>query len=113
MRHNLLVVALVALAAPLAATGEEAAPAKSGGTVLALETTRGKDVLVRVDSDSLRPVSRRLAIGGHVYAWSFSPDGRRVALGVDRLGGVLIVDVRRLRRLGRIPTWSGGIAALA
>jgi hypothetical protein len=113
VRHAVFVLALVALAAPLAATGEEAIPRKSGGTVLALETTRGKDFLLRVDRDSLRPVSRRLAIGGHVYAWSVAPDGRRVALGVDRPGIVLIVDVRRLRRVGRIATWSGGIAALA
>jgi hypothetical protein len=113
MRHAVLALAVLALAAPVTATGDLAAPAKSTATVLAIETSRGKDYLVRVDRETLRPVSRHLAVGGHAYAWSFSPDGRRLALGVDRANGVRIVDVRRLKRIGQIRTWSGGISALA
>jgi hypothetical protein len=113
VRPALLVFAVVAVAAPVAATGEHVAPAKTGGTVLAVETAKGRDFLVRVDRESLRPVSRRVALGGHGYAWSLSPDGRRLAVGVDRANGVRIFDVRKLKRLGQIPTWSGGIRTIA
>jgi hypothetical protein len=113
VRPAVLVLALVALAAPLSATGEHASAEKTPRTVLAIESSRGGDFLVRVDANSLRPVSKRLALGGHAYAWSLSPDGRRLALGVDRARGVRIIDLRRMKRIGRIETWSGGIAALA
>jgi hypothetical protein len=113
VRAALVVFALVALAAPLGASGEQAGPVKVAGAVLAIESSRGQDYLVRVDATSLRPLSKRLALGGHAYAWSFSPDGRRLALGVDRVHGVLIVDVRRMKAIGRIQTWSGGISTLA
>jgi hypothetical protein len=114
MRLALLAFVVLALAAPVAATGDLAVRDKiGGGTVLAIESSRGQDFLLRVDRQSLRPVSKRLALGGHAYAWSFSPDGRRLALGVDRASGVRIVDVRRLRRLGQVRTWSGGISAIA
>jgi hypothetical protein len=113
VRHAILVLALVALAAPLSATGEEAVPGKTAGTVLAIQTSRGQDYLVRVDAESLRPVSKRLALGGHAYAWSFSPDGRRLAIGFTQTHGVRIVDVRRLKPIGRIQTWGGGISVLA
>jgi hypothetical protein len=113
MRLAVLALVVLALAAPVAATGDLTAPQKVGGTVLAIESSRGQDFLVRVDSRSLRPISKRLALGGHASAWSFSPDGRRLALGVDRVDGVRIVDVRRLKHLGRVRTWSGGISALA
>jgi hypothetical protein len=113
VRLAVLVLAVVALAVPLSAPGEHASPEKTTGTVLAIESSRGGDFLVRVDANSLRPVSKRLALGGHAYAWSLSPDGRRLALGVDRAHGVRIVDLRRMKRIGRIQTWSGGIAALA
>jgi hypothetical protein len=113
VRQTLLVLALVALAAPLAATGEEAVPAKTSGTVLAIDTVRGKDFLVRVDRQSLRPVSRRLALGGHAYAWSLSPDGRRLVVGVDGAYGVRIIDLRRMKRIRTIQTWSRQIRTLA
>jgi hypothetical protein len=113
VRPALLVLALVALAAPVAATGEQAAPAKVKGTVLATEWSRAQDFLVRVDADSLRPVSKRLPLGGRVSAWSFSPDGRRLAIGFTQTHIVRIVDVRRMKPIGRIPTWSGWIRALA
>jgi hypothetical protein len=113
VKAAVVVFALVALAAPLGASGEQAAPVKVAGTVLAIESSRGQDYLVRLDANSLRPLSKRLALGGHAHAWSFSPDGRRLALGVDRVRGVRIVDVPRMKFVGRIQTWGGGIAALA
>jgi hypothetical protein len=113
MRHALLVLALVALAAPLAATGDETVPTKTRGTVLAIDTVRGKDFLVRVERESFRPVSKRLALGGHAYAWSLSPDGRRLVVGVDGAFGVRIIDLRRMKRIRTIQTWSREIRTLA
>jgi hypothetical protein len=112
MKNALLALAVVALAVPVAATGDQLAEQKVAGGVLAIESSRAGDLLVRVDAQTLKPRSKGLALGGHAFAWSFSPDGRRLALGVGRQG-VVIVDARRMKRLGRIPTWSGGIASLA
>jgi len=113
MRLAVLAFAAVALAAPVTATGDLAAREKPAGTVLAIESSRGQDYLVRVDRESLRAVSKRVAVGGHAYAWSLSPDGRRLALAVDRANGVRVFDARRLKRLGHVRTWSGGISAIA
>jgi hypothetical protein len=107
------VLAIVALAAPVAATGDEMSPAKTTGAVLAIDGARGQDYLVRLDADTLRPVSKRVALGGHAFAWSVSPAGRWLAVGVDRARGVVIVDLRRMKVVRQIRTWSGGIAALA
>lgn len=113
MRLGLLFAALAALSAPMAATGDPAAAEKTPASVLALGRSGRTDFLVRLDGESLRPISRRLPLAGHAYAWSFSPDGTRVALGVDRALGLRIVDVGRLKRLARIRTWNGDIYALA
>jgi hypothetical protein len=113
VRSAVLVLAVVALAAPLSATGEQATPAKTAATVLAIESSRAQDFLVRVDAASLRPVSKRVALGGYTYAWSFSPDGRRLAIGFSQTHGVRIVDIRRMKAIARIPTWGYGIRSLA
>jgi hypothetical protein len=113
VRHAFLVLVVIALAVPVTATGEQAAPVKTTGAVLAIESSRAQDFLVRVDAASLRPVSKRLSLGGHAAAWSFSPDGRRLAIGFIQTHIVLIIDVRRMKPIARIPTWSGGIRALA
>jgi hypothetical protein len=108
-----LALAVVALGAPVAATGEGALPVKMTGTVLAIESSKAQDFLVRVDANSLRPVSKRLPLGGHAYAWSFSPNGRQLAIGFTQRHGVRIIDVRRMKPVARVPTWSGGIGTLA
>jgi hypothetical protein len=113
VRLILVGVVLVALIAPVAATGDLASSGKAPDTVLALGRSTRSDFLVRLDGVSLKPLSRRLSLGGHSYAWSFSPDNKRLALGVDRALGIRIVDVRRLRRVGRIETWNGDVQALA
>jgi hypothetical protein len=68
---------------------------------------------VRVDGRSLEQSSRRLNLGGLAGAWSFSPDGRRLAVGVDRVHGFRIVDVRRLRNVAHVLTWSAAISTVA
>jgi hypothetical protein len=56
-------------------------------------------MLARLDPLSLRPVSARVRLGEYHDAWSLSPDGERVALGISA-GESLISPYRRLR--GRI-----------
>jgi hypothetical protein len=116
MRLVVAACALAVLLLPSAAAGERVAPGartKTPESVLALERAHRSDFLVRVDGNSLRPLTRRLMLGGHAYAWSLSPDGKRVALGVDRALGIRIVDVRRLKRAGTVRTSNGNIFALA
>jgi hypothetical protein len=113
VRHAFVLLVAIALAAPVTATGERAARVKTTGRVLAIESSRPQDFLVRVDANSLRRVSKRLPLGEHATAWSFSPDGRRLAIGFVQTHIVKIIDVRRMKPIARIPTWSGGVRALA
>jgi hypothetical protein len=72
-------------------------------SVLAFHQTRDSANLVRADAATLRPrPGPRLMIAGHTQAWSFSPNGRLLALGDNMGGEVWLVDTRRLRLAGRI-----------
>lgn len=104
MRHALLVLALVALAAPVAATGDRASMQRTPRTVLAIEPGPVGNYLVRLDAHSLKPLSKRVWLGGYVSAWAFSPDGRRLALAGRDDGVIHIVDTRRLRHLPALRT---------
>ena len=105
MRHAVVLLGLVALAVPVAAAGDRASPAKSSGTVLALEWGKRGDTLVRLDRRTLAPTSSRLKLGGRTtLGWTFSPDGRRLAVGVIPAHGLRIVDVRRMKIVGRVWT---------
>jgi hypothetical protein len=113
VRRAVVVLAALALVAPVAATGDRAWSWKTPSKVLGMERSKRTDFLVRLDGRSLEPSSRRLSLGGFTYAWSFSPDGRRLAVGVDRVHGFRIVDVRRLRNVAHVQTWSAAISTLA
>jgi hypothetical protein len=78
--------------------------ATSPHSLLAFQTGRhGDQHLVRVDPLSLRPHrGPRLIVTGHGFGWSYSPDGRVLALGDDSGGEVFLVDRRRLRMTGRV-----------
>ena len=53
-------------------------------------------------------------VAGHSFGWSFSPDGRLLALGDNSGGEVWLVDTRRLRLSGRISAADyGGVLATA
>jgi hypothetical protein len=78
-------------------------------------------ILARLDPLSLEPVSRRVEVGEYHHAWSLSPDGSRLALGVSSGGsylspsrrierriGIMIVDVQAMKVVGEVAT---GIAA--
>jgi hypothetical protein len=72
-------------------------------------------ILARFDPLSLEPVSRQVPVGEYHNAWSASPDGSHLALGVSAPGrtgrvGVLIVDLKAMKVVRRIET---GIAAEA
>jgi hypothetical protein len=70
--------------------------------------------LARVDATTLKASpGRRVALGRNTGAWAFSPDGRTLAIGVDRALGVRFVDVRAMRRLVDVRTRNGDVLALA
>ncbi len=105
---------LAALA--LAAFGVAAAQPQSSPRPLGLKSTasphsllafafgrHGDQHLVRVDPLTLRQRrGPRLAVTGHALGWSFSPEGRVLALGDNSGGEVFLVDPRRLRLTGRV-----------
>jgi hypothetical protein len=105
VRYAVLLLALIALGTPLAAAGDRATPAKTSGTVLAIQQGTRGDVLVRLDRRTLAPTSRGLKLGGRAnLGWAFSPDGRRLAVGVLPIHGLRIVDVSRMKKIGRVWT---------
>lgn len=89
--------------------------AKRPATVLALRPIERRGiVLVRLDRRTLAPASkRRVIVGESLGAWALSPDGRRVAVGVEEALGVRIVDAVKMRRLGSIGTRNGQVRAMA
>lgn len=112
MRHVLLVLAFVALAAPVAATGDRAAPLKPGGKVLAVESTKQTSFAVRLDARTLKPVSKRVSLNGFASAWAYSPDRRLLAVCIQKVG-IRILDARSLRRVAVIPYWNRGFSLLS
>jgi hypothetical protein len=105
VRHAVVLLGLVALVVPVAAAGDRASPARTSGTVLAIQREKRGDVLVRLDRRTLAPTSGRLRLGGRAnLAWAFSPDGRRLAVGVIHTHGLRIVDLRRMKIVGRVWT---------
>jgi hypothetical protein len=114
VRHALLLLALVALAAPVAATGDRAAPLrlKPSGKVLAVESTKETAFLVRIDARTLKRVSKRVSLEGFASAWAYSPDRRRLAIGIQKVG-IRILDARSLRRVATIRYWNQGFSLLS
>jgi hypothetical protein len=98
-------VALLALgvADPTTRVAQDRPAAKRPATVLAiLSAGRSGSELVRLHRGSLKPVrGRRVALGPNPGAWALSPDGKRLAIGVERALGVRIVDVTRMQRSAR------------
>lgn len=84
--------------APTSRTGRSTAPPTTLLGVRGIPNTTAV-MLARLDPLSLRPVSTPVRVGEYHDAWSLSPDGSRVALGISA-GESLISPSRRLR--GRI-----------
>jgi hypothetical protein len=69
--------------------------------------------LVRVAPISLRPLpGRRLPLRTPLEAWASSPDDRRLAAVTDRASELHLVDVDRMRMLGRVRTSTRGSPAV-
>jgi hypothetical protein len=99
-------VALVAVCAGSATAAD--AP------LLALSAKRPGVALVRVHPETLRELpGARVPLGHASGAWSFSPDGSRLAIGSYKALGLRIVDARRLRVVRDIQTRNGSIAFAA
>jgi len=74
-------------------------------------------ILARLDPLSLEPVSRQLQLGEYHNAWSLSPDGTQLALGISAPGesgriGIVIVDPEEMKVVREIET-GGAAEALA
>lgn len=90
-------VAAAGLAALVPSTSAEARPAPFAG-IVSNPLTGVRTLVGCFDPLSLRATSPPVVIGEYHHAWSVSPDGRRVALGISAPGetariGVRIVDL--------------------
>ena len=112
-----LVVGALALgvASPTKTASSTERAAKPPATVLALRPVERRGIeLVRVDRRTLASVStRRVLVGKSAGAWALSPDGTRVAVGVEEALGVRVLDAMKMRRLRSVATRNGEIQALA
>jgi hypothetical protein len=77
-------------------------------------------VLARLDPLSLEPVSRQVHVGEYHDAWSLSPDGLQLAVGISAPGrtgriGILIVDLDAMKIVRKVETgiFAGALAWLA
>lgn len=133
-RLPLLGAAAAALAGLVACGGAERAlpPPCGGATVASTEiatAARGEPllgmlmlpdtsvILARLDPLSLEPVSRQVELGEYHDAWSLSPDGRELALGISAPGesgriGIVIVDPEQMKVVREIEA-GGAAEALA
>jgi hypothetical protein len=113
----LLLVGLVGLgiASPTETAASRERAAKPPATVLAWRWVNRRGVeLVRLDRRSLGIASkRRVLVGKSTSAWARSPDGKRIAVGVDEALGIRIVDAIKMRRAGAVGTRNGQVRAMA
>jgi hypothetical protein len=113
----LLLVGLLGLgiASPTETAANREKAAKPPATVLAWRPVNRRGVeLVRLDRRSLGIASkRRVLVGKSTSAWARSPDGRRIAVGVDEALGIRVIDAIKMRRAGAIGTRNGQVRAMA
>jgi hypothetical protein len=128
MRRWVLAGGLLVMAGPLAAKLPAPDAGVPGGTTprpLYGVTWQGWLGLVRIDPDTLRPLSgRRVRLAGEPLGWSFAPDRSRVVLSSAAQGAKLrLIDLRSMRALGDVEvtrrgsavatTWAGPRRVLA
>jgi hypothetical protein len=87
-------------------------PAARPAVLLGVARDDGVHRLVRVAPMSLRPLpGRRLRLQGPLEAWALSPDDRRLAAVTDRASVLQLIDVQRMRTVGRVRTLTRGSPA--
>jgi hypothetical protein len=87
-------------------------PASRPAVLLGVAHDAGGSKLVRVAPVSLRPLpGRRLRLQKPVEAWALSPDDRRLAAVTDRASVLQLIEVERMRTVGRVRTLARGSPA--
>jgi hypothetical protein len=87
-------------------------PAAPPAVLLGVAHEDGARWLVRVAPVSLRPLpGRRLRLQAPFEAWVLSPGDRRLAAVTDRASVLQLIDVQRMRLLGRVRTGARGSPA--
>jgi hypothetical protein len=115
-RYAFAAVALVCGVALVTGAGLEmttgGGPAARPAVLLDVAHDDGVHKLVRVAPVSLRPLpGRRLRLHGPLEAWALSPDDRRLAAVTDRASVLQLIDVERMRTVGRVHTLARGSPA--
>ena len=88
--------------------GQAARPAM----LLGVARDDGVHKLVRVAPESLLPLpGRRPRLQGQIEAWALSPDDRRMAAVTGRASVLQLIDVKRMRTVGRVRTRARGSPA--
>jgi hypothetical protein len=105
----------VGIASPTDTGARHVRMGKKPSTVVAMRSApRSSVALLRLDRRTLAPVGkRRVALGQSPGAWAVSPDGKRLAVGVEEALGLRIVDLTRMRRIADITTRNGLILGAA
>jgi hypothetical protein len=100
LRGPLVALILAVLAVPAATHAGDGEP------VLALVSQGTRSELVRLDPRSLTrvPDAPGVPLGLQDIPWALSPDGSALALGSGRATSLVFVDLRSMRRSGRIAT---------
>ena len=88
-------------------TGDD--PTARPAALLGVAHDDGVHRVVRVAPVSLRPLrGRTLRLPGPLAAWARSPDDRRLAAVTDRASVLQLIDVERMRTVGRVRTPARG-----
>ena len=115
-RHAFTAIALASVVVLAARAGvdptPEPAPAAPPGLLLGVSNDGGTRSLTRVGPVSLRPLpGRRMGLEAPLDAWALSPGGSRLATVSDRASVLHLIDVERMRTVGRLRTRARGAAA--
>jgi hypothetical protein len=85
-----------------------AASAADGQRVLGIDTTVLGMRLAWYDPATLtRLPGPSVSLANHDGSWSFSPDGKRLAIGSEGAADLRLIDVRNMRTLGHVGTKTG------
>jgi hypothetical protein len=115
-RYAFAVIALASVVALAARVGLDATPehgpAAPPALLLGVSDDRGARSLARIAPVSLRPLpGRRVRLAAPLEAWALSPGGSRLAAVSDRPSLLHLIDVERMRTLGRLRARARGAPA--